>query len=580
MAEGSCEGISSASSVVKASEPAKAVVTRFAPSPTGFLHVGGARTALFNWAYARRHGGRFVLRIEDTDQLRSSEESTLKIIRDLAWLGIDWDEGPDPRASNPMEHQLGERGPYFQSQRLPQYREYLQRLLERRLAYEAFETPEELKARRDAATAAGQNYRYDSSAALSLSPEQVQRYKDAGRPYVIRFRVPEKTFTVDDRILGTVSIASTEIEDFVIWKADGFPTYHFAVVVDDILMGVTDVLRGQEHLMNTPKHLALYEALEVAPPRYAHLPLIFNPDGSKMSKRDKAKVARAAGKKWIADNGGDRHKLAEAAGLSEADLDDFLQKRKDDVSLSAAIAQATGTHLPEIDIHDFRVSGYLSAAMVKYLALLGWSPKNDQEDIDPQTLAKLFDVSGIGKSPARFDRVKLLTVDADEIRSLPAEDFHQRLRLYFTEFHPEFMRLLTPAQFEMFAASYKERARTLAEPAEAGRFFVCDDQDLRYDPAAAKKALQANEGAGVRLLGELLPHLKAVDDWSSQEIERKVEQFLQSKELGLGKIGQPLRVAVSGGTVTPPLFDTLFILGKERTIRRIERCLSTLGTPA
>jgi glutamyl-tRNA synthetase len=515
--------------------------------------------------------------MEDTDQVRSSEESTLKIVRDLAWLGLDWDEGPVPNVPDPMQHQMGEHGPYFQSQRLPQYREALQRLLDRHLAYEAFETPEELAERRAAATRAGLSYRYDSSAALSLSPQLVQQYKDEGRPYVVRFRVPEKTFTVDDRILGSVSIASSEIEDFVIWKADGFPTYHFAVVVDDISMGVTDVLRGQEHLMNTPKHLALYEAMEQAPPRYAHLPLIFNPDGSKMSKRDKAKAARATAKTWLAQHGGDRHQLAEAAGLSDADLDDFLQKRKDDVALAAAIAQAMGVHLPEIDIHDFRVSGYLSAALVKYLALLGWSPKNDQEDIDPATLAKLFDFNGIGKSPARFDRTKLLTVDADEIRRLTAEDFHQRLRQYFSEFHPEFLQLLTPPQFEIFAASYKERARTLAEPAEAGHFFVCPDADIHYDQAATKKALLANDGAGLRLLAELLPELKQVETWSGCILEQRVEAFLQTKNLGLGKIGQPLRVAISGGTVTPPLFDTLAILGQDRAIRRIERCLEILS---
>jgi glutamyl/glutaminyl-tRNA synthetase len=564
------------------SEASQSVVTRFAPSPTGYLHVGGARTALFNWAYARRHGGRFILRLEDTDQLRSSEESTLKIVRDLAWLGIAWDEGPDPNAANPMQRQIGEHGPYFQSQRLSLYREQLQRLLERRLAYEAFETPEELKSRREAAAAAGENYRYDSTAALSLSPQQIKQLKDEGRPYVVRFRVPQKTFTVEDRILGTVSIASSEIEDFVIWKADGFPTYHFAVVVDDILMGVTDVLRGQEHLMNTPKHLALYEALGETPPRYAHLPLIFNPDGSKMSKRDKAKVARAAARKWAAEHGGDHQKLAEAAGISRAELNGFLQKRTDDAALAAAIAQATGTHLPEIDIHDFGVSGYLAEALVKYLALLGWSPKNDQENIDAATLAQMFDVSGIGKSPARFDRVKLMTVNADEIRLLSPADFHHRLRRYFAEFHPEYLRLLTPAQFEAFAKSYKARARTLAEPAEAGRFLICGDDVIQYDPAATKKALLANDGAGQRLLAELLPELQQVDGnaWTGEILEQRVTAFTQARKIGLGEIGQPLRIAVSGGAVTPPLFDTLFMLGRERTIRRIERCLRVLQASA
>ena len=242
---------------------------------------------------------------------------------------------------------------------------------------------------------------------------------------MVRFRVPEKTFTVEDRILGTVSIASSEIEDFVIAKADGFPTYHFAVVVDDILMGITDVLRGQEHLMNTPKHLALYEALGVAPPRYAHLPLIFNPDGSKMSKRDKAKVARDAGRKWLAAHPEGEAKLAEAAGLGPAELNDFLKKRSDDVQAAAAVARVAGVRLPEIDVYDFRLSGYIPEALVNYLALLGWNPKDDSVEVNAEVLAKLFDVGGIGRSSARFDRVKLLACDADAIQRLPLEEFRQ-----------------------------------------------------------------------------------------------------------------------------------------------------------
>jgi len=559
------------------SEQSTPVVTRFAPSPTGYLHVGGARTALFNWAYAQRQGGRFILRIEDTDQVRSSEESTRKIVQDLKWLGITWDEGPDPEASNPYTAQIGNRGPYFQSQRLSLYREFLQRLLDRRLAYEAFETPEELAAKRDEAKRNGGQYRYDSSTALGLSAEQVSRLKAEGKPYVVRFHVPEKTFAVEDRILGTVSIASSEIEDFVIWKADGFPTYHFAVVVDDSLMGVAVVLRGQEHLMNTPKHLALYEALEVAPPRYAHLPLIFNPDGSKMSKRDKAKVAREAARKWLPAHAGKEADLAAAARLKPEELAEFLQKRSDDVQTAGAIARATGIRLPEIDIHDFRVSGYLPEALVNYLALLGWSPKDDAVSVDAGVLAKLFDVGGIGKSPARFDRVKLLAFNADSLQHLPAEEFCARLHAYFSDFYPAYLRALPAEHFATFARCYQERSQTLADPAEKGSFFIADDASIPYDPTAVRKVLLAHDGEGIRMLQELLPRLRGLADWSVQALEQQLSAITAELAVGLGKIGQPLRIAISGGTVTPPLYETLAILGKDRVVRRVEICLQRQG---
>jgi glutamyl-tRNA synthetase len=558
-------------------EHLQSIVTRFAPSPTGYLHVGGARTALFNWAYARRHGGRFILRIEDTDQLRSSDESTRKIIEDLAWLGIEWDEGPDPRAANPKHAQIGEHGPYFQSQRLDLYRECVQRLLDRKLAYEAFETAEELAARREAVVRTGGAWTYDRTAALGLSPEQIRQFKAEGRPCVVRFRVPDKTYLVEDQILGTVSVAGPEIGDFVIWKADGFPTYHFAVVVDDILMGVTDVMRGQEHLLNTVKHLALYEGLGAAPPRYAHLPLIFNPDGSKMSKRDKAKAARESARQWLAGKADGRKLLAAAAGLSERDCDDFMQKRNDDVATAAAIAGVTGARLPEIDIHDFRASGYLPEALVNYLALLGWSPKDDSVQVDAATLVRMFDIGGIGRSPARFDRTKLLTVNAEAIRALPQEEFCARLRAYFSDFFPEYVQTMTPEQFEYFCAAYQVRARTLAEPAESGRFFVAGDAAISYDAPAAQKALTTHEDEGVRMLRAVLPALQQAEPWTPETLGEAIEETIQAQGVGLGKLGQPLRAAISGGTVTPPLFETLMVLGKERVIARVEQCLRAFG---
>ena len=275
----------------------KPPVTRFAPSPTGMLHIGGARTALFSWAYARGRGGKFLLRIEDTDQARSTPEATRRIVEDLAWLGLDWDEGPDADAvaagGDPYENTIGDHGPYFQSQRLPTYADAVATLLESGRAYRCYKTPEQLTAERDAARAAGKPYKYDRGESTSLSDAQIAEYEAEGRPFVIRFRVPDEDVVVHDEVLGDVVTAAAELEDFVIQKSDDFPTFHLAVVCDDEAMNVTHVIRGQEHLNNTPRHVALQDALGFRRPTYAHIPLIFNADGSKMSKRDKAKAARA-----------------------------------------------------------------------------------------------------------------------------------------------------------------------------------------------------------------------------------------------------------------------------------------------
>ncbi|MFN9993558.1 MAG: glutamate--tRNA ligase, partial [Phycisphaerales bacterium] len=274
------------------------VVTRFAPSPTGHLHVGGARTALFCWAYARRHGGHFILRIEDTDQARSSDESARGIMEDLAWLGIDWDEGPEfTHEGRTIGGDPRKVAPFFQARRVELYNAHMMRLIECGRAYPAFESSEELEVKRKAAVAAKQTYRYDRASwhAFPTPQERLARMKDAdakGEPYVIRFFAPAEEVVVHDEVLGDVKYAAGEMDDFVIRKADGFPTYHFAVVVDDETMGVTHVLRAQEHLNNTPRHVALQKALGFRTPTYAHMPLICNMDASKMSKRDKAKTAR------------------------------------------------------------------------------------------------------------------------------------------------------------------------------------------------------------------------------------------------------------------------------------------------
>ena len=345
------------------------VRTRFAPSPSGHLHVGGARTALFCWIYARARGGRFVLRIEDTDQKRSSAAASTGFLEDLLWLGLDWDEGPAFGGAGG-----GDAGPYHQSERLAIYREHVDRLIGAGQAYRAFETADELDAARARARAAKENYRYDR-AALRLDEATVQRYLDEGRPHVVRCRVPDDgEVVVHDLVRGDVRVPAEELEDFVILKADGFPTYHFAVVVDDELMGVSHVVRGEEHLKNTHKHVVLQQALGFRTPAYAHLSVIQNPDGSKMSKRDKDKALRRAV----------RERKLETAPVEAISADDWAAWQADknhQLELGAAevLAAHLGIELPAISVDEFRRAGYLPEALLNYLALLGWSPGGDVE---------------------------------------------------------------------------------------------------------------------------------------------------------------------------------------------------------
>ncbi len=507
------------------------VVTRFAPSPTGALHVGGARTALFSWAFARRHGGRFIIRIEDTDQARSSPQSTRDILRDLAWLGIDWDEGPtldaaaggDPYAP---QAQRGEHGPYFQSQRLHLYRQHVQQLLDAGLAY------------------------HDEGA--------------------VRFRM-DRDISFEDEVFGPISVAAADLEDFVILKADGFPTFHLAVVVDDALMRVTHVIRGQEHLSNTPKHVALQDALGFARPSYAHTPSIMNPDGSKMSKRDKAKTARAAAKSAnltaaSADEGIDPDALAA-----------FLDKKSDAMDVTVWVASKLGLKLPEIDVADFRASGYLPEVLCNYIALLGWNPGNNVEKFDHAFLAEHFSLERVGKANARFDRDKLLAFNADALAALPVERFAARWREHLQRKGSPFLAKFDEATLGALAAVYQPRAKTLNDPEALGAFFVVEDEALVYDAKAVAKVLHKNDNAGLTVLAELRERLETCESWDAAMIHALLERHANETGRGMGEIAQPLRVAVSGSTVSPPIQDTLVILGKASTLARIDHCLRSVG---
>ncbi len=486
------------------------VVTRFAPSPTGYLHIGGARTALFNWLFARKNGGKFILRIEDTDRARSTEESVRKILEDMKWLGLDWDEGPEVGGVN---------GPYFQSERLDIYRGYLDRLLSEGKAYKCFESAEELAAARERARREGRGYKYDG-AGKRLSKEEIARYEAEGKPYVVRLAMPEEDIIVSDVILGEVRFSKEELEDFIILKSDGFPTYHFAVVVDDYLMGVTHVIRGQEHLMNTPKHMALQKALGFSSPVYAHVPLIFNMDGSKMSKRDKEKA---------------------------------LKK---------------GLKAPEIDVYDFRKAGYIPEALLNFIVLLGWSPGGDKEFMDISEMIELFSLERIGKTNAKFDRDKLLAFNSHYIQTLEEGRLKELLGDFLSEGDYS-LKFASEEELSEIIRLYRPRAKTLKELAEMSEFFFVDE--IEYDDKAVRKFLRKDEGRAV--LREVFEILSGIDNWNVQELEVKLGEYCERKGMKFGKVAQPIRVAVSGTTVSPPIFETLVLLGREKVLRRLEEAI-------
>jgi glutamyl/glutaminyl-tRNA synthetase len=545
------------------------VRARFAPSPTGYLHIGGARTALFNYLLARRLGGKFVLRIEDTDQTRNIEAADAKLMEDLRWLGLQWDEGPEIG---------GPYGPYYQSQRRLLYDEHVRRLLDAGQAYYAMETREELEAMRKAAHAAGEKgFRYRRPTHFP-SDAEAQRARDAGRPVVIRFKMPERDFVVPDQILGAVKIGALELSDFVIVKSDGWPTYNFAVVVDDAGMHVTHVLRGQEHLMNTPGQIALFEAFGYTPPAFAHLPIIFNMNGTKMSKREKDKVVREAAKAAHLED----RRIMELAGVEDAGL--IAAWRKSDTQLPGAalerLARAIGVHPPEIDIHDFRKSGYLPEVLVNFIALLGWSPGGGERE--RFTLAELcaeFSVERIGKTNARFDREKLLAFNTAALEAAPMPRKLSGLRDWLSVSEPGPLTALDDGLLTRLVELCRG-FRTFPDiEYKAGRLFV-PDEAIQYDPAALKQWLLKGDQLGVKVLREIKERLAALAEWSPAKLDELIRGFADERGLGLGKVAQPLRVAVTGTTVSPQIAETLALLGRERTLTRIARVLAVAAPAA
>jgi glutamyl-tRNA synthetase len=563
------------------------VVTRFAPSPTGYLHVGGARTALFCWLLARHHGGRYLLRIEDTDLARSTQAAVDALLEDLKWLGL--------------EHDNAEL--IYQSRRLHVYNALIERLIADGKAYKAYETPEELDALRDAAKKQKRDFIYRRP---QLTDEQIRQYESEGRGHVVRFVMPVKDYSFhDDALQKDVSVSASQVQDFVIRKRDGMPTYHFGVVVDDHEMGITHVLRGQEHLLNTINHIGLQEALGYQRPIYCHLPIIMNLDGSKMGKRDRDKKVRERTALYYKTLPGHERasRLAEelihnaehrpelecfgqfqneilSSGLVPTEyLDNWLNDSSRQISVVGHLAVMHVIHmspveLPEILVYDFRKNGYLPEALLNFLALLGWNPGGDREHMTMSEMAQAFGIDGVGKSNAKFDRQKLLAFNTAHNAAASPARLLGAMRKYLEVNPDSSLNRATDDQLSQVLAM-KPGFRSFREIDEASRFMLLGDEEISYAPDAVEKVLKKNN-EGVAVLRDLKDILAKLDQWTHDSIEAAVKAYCDAKQLGLGKVAQPIRVAVSGGTISPPIFHSLTFIGKAASLARIDRCLKQL----
>jgi glutamyl-tRNA synthetase len=461
------------------------ICTRFAPSPTGYLHVGGARTALFSWLYARKHGGQFILRIEDTDLERSTTESVNAILEGMTWLGLEYDQGP-----------------FYQTERFDRYNQVIQQLLDQGLAYRCNCSRERLDVMRDEAMKRKAKPRYDGHC----------RHKDVdpNEPHVIRFRNPEDgVVVVDDMVRGRVAFGNEELDDLIIRRTDGSPTYNLTVVVDDMDMGVTVVIRGDDHLNNTPRQINIQRALGKEPPKYAHVPMILGDDGARLSKRHGA-----------------------------------------------------------VSVMQYRDDGYLPEALLNYLVRLGWS-HGDQEIFSLDEMIELFDIDAVNKAASTFNTEKLLWLNQHYIKSSdPARIAHL--------LSPHMGKLdIDPSQgpdLVDVVRAQQERAKTLVEMAEISAFFYQDFDE--YDEKAAKKNLRPVAKVP---LEQALEALKQLQEWTPERLHQLVEDVSAELELKMGKVAQPLRVAVVGRAASPGIDDTLYLVGKQACIRRIERALEYIS---
>ena len=461
------------------------MILRFAPSPTGFLHIGGARTALFNWLMARNRGGRFILRIEDTDQVRSTKESIDAILDSMTWLGLDWDEGP-----------------IYQTDRLPIYREHVDRLLRERKAYPCYCTPEELEERRQRALKEKRKPKYDGHCRDLQNPVP-------GRTPAIRFKAPQHGKTVLlDLIKGTIEFDNEELDDLIILRSDGWPTYNFSAMVDDATMGITHVIRGDDHVNNTPRQILLYQAFEYPLPQFAHVPMILGADKARLSKRHGATSVMA-----------------------------------------------------------YKEMGYLPQALVNYLVRLGWS-HGDQEVFAKEELTQKFSLDNVGKSAAVFNAEKFLWLNGVYIRQEKPETLAELL-LPFLE-----SRGLKPRSMAWLAEvtkTLRERAKTLLEMADQAEFYLRDD--FQTDEKAQKKHLTPNIKEPLEIL---LARLEATPEVNEKGLEEIFKDIAEAKSLKLGAIAQAVRVALTGKSVSPGIYEVMRILGKEEVLKRLSKAIKKL----
>jgi glutamyl-tRNA synthetase len=478
------------------------VRVRFAPSPTGYLHIGGARTALFNWLYARRHGGTFILRIEDTDAERSSWDMVAGIVDGLRWLGLDWDEGPDIG---------GPHAPYFQSQRLDKYREMAERLVSTERAYYCYCTPETLQAKRQAAEAAGKGWKYDRTC-CGLTPDRIRELETSGVARAVRFKVPPGATTFDDQVHGPIAFDNTNIEDFVVLRSDRQPTYHLSVVVDDIDMEITHVVRGDDHISNTPKQVLLYDAFGEAPPKFAHVPLILGPDKKRLSKRHGA-----------------------------------------------------------TSVMEYHRLGYLSAAMVNFLALLGWSPGNDQELFTRDELIAAFALEGISGGNAVFNPEKLDWFNQRYLAQTSDEEVARLLEPHLAEaglWRPGYATSLRPWLLAVVAL-LKPRLRRLTQFVDEGSYFF--QESIEHDPAAVAKHLAA-PGSRAHLFA-MQALFETVEPFTATSMESALRSVAEERQVKAGTLIHATRVAVTGRAVSPALFEVLELLGRHRVVSRLAHAI-------
>lgn len=540
------------------------IKTRFAPSPTGYLHIGGARTALFNWLLAKSRGGKFVLRIEDTDQKRNTKTSAEQVMKDLKWLGIEWDEGPGRENEN---------APFYQSQRKDIYDKHIDKLLDEKKAYYCFDTSEDLEKMRRKARKEKKNFNYSRPEKFP-STEDAQKVQQQGKPVTVRFAVPQdEKIIIKDIVRGNVEFEPEQISDFIIRKSDGFPTYNFACVVDDKLMGITHIIRGQEHLMNTPGQQCLWKELfgdDV--PSYAHMSVTVSENGGKLSKRERPKRLCEVIKSKR--DSIDLPELARTGGISETELTDFLDgKSIPDMPHINKMADFMGVKLPEINVVDFFKSGYIPETMVNFLALLGWNPGDDREVMSVQELVQSFDIKRLTKSNSLFDRKKLLSFNTEHLRRM-SEHNTDKLLEHLKAYLKEIGSPVKNGDDETLKRLLKinSGARTLADIERKSRFLFFSDENMEFNPKAVKKVLKKEGALGI--LRIIRGRLAEMEEFSEQEIEDILRNLAAEKKVGLGKVAQPLRVAICGDTISPPIFDSVQMLGMENVLKRIDNTLN------